>query len=64
VLTVAHLDHTPEHSDDSNLSAFCQRCHLAYDGEHHAETRAKTYEARRLAAGAAPLFPREGINDV
>lgn len=39
------------------------RCHLAYDGEHHAETRAKTYEARRLASGVAPLFPREGITE-
>lgn len=31
VLTVAHLDHTPENCDESNLAALCQRCHLAYD---------------------------------
>lgn len=31
VLTVAHLDHTPENCDDDNLRAMCQRCHLAYD---------------------------------
>lgn len=31
VLTVAHLDHTPEHCADENLKAWCQRCHLRYD---------------------------------
>lgn len=31
VLTIAHLDHTPENNDPSNLRALCQRCHLAYD---------------------------------
>jgi hypothetical protein len=47
VLTVAHLDHTPEHCDDDNLKAWCQRCHLTYDREHHANTRRR----RRAAAG-------------
>lgn len=45
VLTVAHLDHTPENCADENLRAMCQRCHLLYDAEHHAKTRA----ARRRA---------------
>ena len=40
ILTVAHLDHVPEHCDHGNLRAMCQRCHLLYDREHHAETRA------------------------
>jgi hypothetical protein len=31
VLTVAHLDHTPENCADENLKAWCQRCHLRYD---------------------------------
>lgn len=31
ILTVAHLDHTPEHCDDENLLAGCQRCHNRYD---------------------------------
>lgn len=35
ILTVAHLDHTPEHCDDENLMAMCQRCHLRYDAHHH-----------------------------
>lgn len=44
VLTVAHLDHDPENCDLANLRAMCQRCHLSYDAEHHAQTR---YMARR-----------------
>ena len=31
VLTVAHLDHTPENCARENLRALCQRCHNAYD---------------------------------
>lgn len=31
VLTVAHLDHTPENVAWSNLRAWCQRCHNTYD---------------------------------
>lgn len=42
VLTIAHLDHVPEHCDPNNLRAWCQRCHLTYDARHHAESRTKT----------------------
>lgn len=38
VLTVGHLDHTPENCDLDNLRHWCQRCHLTYDAKHHAET--------------------------
>ena len=31
VLTVAHLDHTPENCAPENLRAWCQKCHNAYD---------------------------------
>ena len=31
VLTVMHLDHQPEHNEDDNLLAGCQRCHNRYD---------------------------------
>ena len=31
VLTVGHLDHTPENNDYSNLRAMCQYCHNCYD---------------------------------
>jgi glyoxylase-like metal-dependent hydrolase (beta-lactamase superfamily II) len=51
VLTVAHLDHTPENSAESNLRALCQRCHLLHDREQHTEnaraTRARKKDAAR-----------------
>lgn len=34
VLTVAHLDHTPENVAPWNLRAWCQRCHNTYDLPH------------------------------
>ena len=40
VLTIAHLDHTPENWEPSNLRALCQRCHNRYDAAHRATTRA------------------------
>jgi hypothetical protein len=57
VLTVAHLDHTPEHCHPSNLMAMCQRCHLTYDREHHAENRARR---RREAMQTAELLMEGG----
>lgn len=56
VLTVAHLDHTPENCDPANLRAMCQACHLSYDADHHAATRARTL-ATQQTAGMDPLFP-------
>jgi hypothetical protein len=53
VLTVAHLDHQPENRDPSNLRAWCQRHHLAYDHEHH---RANAQATRRARAGTLELF--------
>ena len=50
VLTVAHLDHHPDNCDRGNLRALCQRCHLAYDAQHHARNAAATRRAR-LASG-------------
>lgn len=35
VLTVAHLNHTPEDCRDEVLRHMCQRCHLRYDSAHH-----------------------------
>ena len=46
VLTIAHLDHRPETRDESLLWAWCQRCHLAYDADHHARTARATRRAR------------------
>ena len=45
VLTIAHLDHTPENCADDNLRAWCQRHHLAYDAEHHKVTAWRTRRA-------------------
>ena len=58
VLTVAHLDHTPENCDPHNLRAMCQGCHLHYDRDHHAQTR-RTTLAADLAAQMDPLFESE-----
>lgn len=54
VLTIAHLDHQPEHNDPANLRAWCQRCHVTYDAQHHAATARRT-RRQRLAIGE--LFP-------
>lgn len=56
VLTIAHLNHTPEDNRAENLRAMCQGCHLHYDREHHAETRAATVRAEREAAGQETLL--------
>lgn len=53
VLTIAHLDHTPEHNDPANLRALCQRCHLAYDAKHHQQT---AYQTRRKRKAKGDLF--------
>lgn len=53
VLTVAHLDHKPENCDPANLRAWCQRCHLHYDRDHHAETR---YLTRREGKAVGDLL--------
>lgn len=39
VLTVGHLDHTPENSDPANLKLWCQRCHNTYDAPTRAANR-------------------------
>lgn len=53
VLTIAHLDHTPENCDDDNLRAWCQRCHLRYDADHH---RANAWATRRAKSGTSDMF--------
>lgn len=53
VLTVAHLNHQPEDCRPENLSAMCQRHHLAYDHDHH---RANAQATRRQRSGTPDLF--------
>lgn len=50
VLTIAHLDHVPENCSEENLQALCQRCHLAYDAEHHATNASITRRKKRAVA--------------
>jgi N6-adenosine-specific RNA methylase IME4 len=60
VLTVAHLDDTPENCADENLRAMCQRCHLAYDRHTHIANLRETLSRRRIqAAGNLELFGGE-----
>ncbi len=58
VLTCAHLDHTPEHCDDDNLLAMCQRCHLRYDAPHHAAT---AHATRRAPKADRDLFDDSAV---
>ena len=53
VLTVAHLDHTPENCDMENLKHWCQRCHLTYDAKHHGINAAAT---RKKGKAIGDLF--------
>lgn len=46
VLTIAHLDHVPEHCEPENLRALCQKCHNRYDREHRNQTRKRRKEAQ------------------
>lgn len=55
VLTTAHLNHQPEDCRPENLKAMCQGCHLHYDRDHHAQTRAAT-RAAVVAAGQEVLW--------
>lgn len=59
VLTVAHLGaphadgrpgdkHDKMDCRDENLAALCQRCHLRYDLQEHAENARETRRAKRL----------------
>ena len=62
-LTTAHLDNTPENSDNpdgvfielplerSNLRAMCQRCHLNHDRHIHVANAAVTREVRKEQLG-------------
>ena len=60
VLTVGHLDHTPENCDDENLRAWCQRCHNTYDMPMR---RAGIAERARTAHGQTDLFGELNLGD-
>jgi hypothetical protein len=56
VLTVAHFDHDVSNGADSNLFAWCQRCHLTHDGHQHRQQRIKKQHAD---AGTVDVFESE-----
>lgn len=47
ILTVAHLDHTPENCDPANLRAMCRRCHNRYDAPMRRANRKKRLAQER-----------------
>ena len=53
VLTVMHLDHTPENCDFTNLLAACQRCHNRYDAPMR---RAGMWKREAARVGQTDLF--------
>jgi hypothetical protein len=59
VLTVAHLDHTPENCSDDNLRALCQRCHNLYDAKMR---RDGIRERSRAKAAVGDLRAQAWVN--
>lgn len=47
VTAAAHLEHDPRQSEDEDLIAFCQRCHMIHDRPYHLAMRRITYLMRR-----------------
>lgn len=58
VLTVAHLDHTPENCDDDNLRAWCQRCHNRYDMPMRRKGITERAKAARAAGDLFDALPK------
>jgi hypothetical protein len=55
MLTVAHLNHTPEDCRAENLLAMCAVCHLRYDKGHHAVSASHTRTSARVHPGQQTL---------
>lgn len=47
ILTVAHLNHTPEDCSDENLLHCCQRCHNRIDRAHRIGNAQRTVKAKK-----------------
>lgn len=54
ILTCAHRNHWPPDVSDTNLAAWCCRCHLAHDRPHHAESRRSRLALGDLFASIEP----------
>jgi len=55
VLTVAHLDHQPNHCQPDNLAALCQLCHNRYDQDERRKNRKMRLDK---ANGVRELFEK------
>ena len=55
VLTIAHMDHDETHADPDRCRALCQRCHLAWDADHHGANREARQRDEARAAGQIDL---------
>lgn len=53
VLAACHRDHDPGNNRPRNLAAWCQRCHLLHDREHH---RRQSWITIRLRRALGDLF--------
>ena len=62
VLTVMHLDHTPENCDPANLKAACQRCHNQYDAPVRAAGKKRRRRAKIAESQAALKLNTEGAS--
>jgi len=60
ILTVGHLDHDPDNNEESNLRAWCQRCHLTYDAKIHTNHAAETRRRKHEEAGQLRLVNSHG----
>lgn len=60
ILTCMHLDHEPEHCDDENLLAGCQRCHNRYDAP---KRRQGIQDRERAKAAVGDLLAEPGDRD-
>ena len=49
VLAAAHRDHDTANNANSNLAAFCQRCHMNHDRPEHRRRRWRTLFRRRAS---------------
>lgn len=65
-LTVAHLDHNPESTDESRMVALCNACHNRYDSPMRVQHARETRLRKKLEhqPGLFPVLPvptrREG----
>ena len=56
ILTIAHFDHDITNNEDTNLFAWCQRCHLTHDNTLHKRHATTTRWKKRKHPNQGELF--------